>query len=102
MSNNCPAPNVTAVVEAGLGKLAITMLGGRSELFCGNSSLFGMFTLALVYCPASCVVMSLDDILKETSLTTFEPKVLVRLMASTWPGTLVSVVARFGIARPKN
>src|SRR5882672_171776 len=92
MLKSWPAPSVRA---------PITSVGGKLELFSGKISLLGMFMLPLDQLPTSFVAIALLEKLNETSFTMFAPNELVSEIASTWPGTFVSVVARFGSEAPK-
>src|ERR1044072_1180362 len=93
-SNNCPEPMVGCPVTS--------ITGGKAELFSGNNSTFGTLTSVPLYRPTRVVVILFPEKVKVASLTIRGPNVLVNVIASTSPGTVVSVVATSGIVRLKN
>ena len=72
------------------------IVGGKSELFSGNSSVLGMLTFCLFHRPTSESVMSLLENANVASLTILAPKVLISETEKTFDAALWKKIAEQG------
>src|ERR1044072_3094875 len=86
-ATNCGEPIV--------GEPVTSITGGKLELFSGKSSLLGTLK-SLLYRPTRSSLILFPEKVKLNSLTILAPKLLVKLIARTSPGTVVSVVPTSG------